>query len=97
MSDRDAGWEVVRSARRAAEVAVVGDATAAVTDLWRTLNGVDLTTASLEQMLDLDRVQRAAADECRERLQAIFSVGAAPLWVWESIAGVERTGGEPGD
>jgi len=90
VSGGDAGWEVIRSVRRAAEVAVIGDATAAVTDLWRTLNGVDLATASLEQMLDLDRVQRAAADECRERMQALFSVEAAPRWVWEAIAGVER-------
>jgi len=89
VSESDAKWEVVRSVRRAAEVAVIGDATAAVTDLWRTLNGVDLTSASLEQMLDLDRVQRAAADECRERLQALFAVGAAPRWVWEAIAAVE--------
>jgi len=92
VSELEAGWEVIRSVRRAAEVAVIGDATAAVTDLWRTLNGVDLTTATLEQMLDLDRVQRAAADECRERLQAIFAVGTAPRWVWESIAGVESGG-----
>ena len=70
--------EVLTATRRAAEVAAVGDATAAATDLWRTLNGADLATATVAQMIDLDRSQQGAALEGRARLDRILD--ERPEW-----------------
>ena len=65
-------------ARRAAEVAAVGEATAAATELWQSMNGVDLHTASLRQMVELDRAQQAAMLVGRARLEKAFD--ANPAW-----------------
>lgn len=70
--------DVLLPARRASEVAAVGDATAAATDLWRALDGVDLDSASLEQLVELDRVQQVARMEGRARLER--ALDANPAW-----------------
>lgn len=59
-------------------MAAVGEATAAATELWRSLNGVDLHTAGLRQMVELDRAQQAAMLEGRARLEKAFD--ANPAW-----------------
>ena len=81
----DEGWEIVRSTREAADLAIVGDAVAAATDLWRSLTGGDVETATLEEMLDLARMQQAANLEGRARLRGLFESGTAPEWVWAAL------------
>ena len=77
-ADTKAFIDLYVPARRAAEVAAVGEATAAATELWQSMNGVDLVTASLEQMVELDRAQQAAMLEGRARLEK--ALDANPAW-----------------
>lgn len=77
-SDQQAILNALHTVRQAAEVAVVGDATAAATALWRSMNGVDLDTAVPEQMIELERLQQEAKLQARARLERILD--ANPPW-----------------
>ena len=68
-ADQPAMAAVYFAAGEAAEEAAIAKVTAAATDLWRQLNGVDIETATLDQLVGLGRAQQAANLVGRARLQ----------------------------
>jgi len=70
--------EVLVATERATEVAAVSEAVVAATDVWRSLRGVDLITATDSQLAELDRLQEAATLEGRSRADRILST--RPEW-----------------
>lgn len=70
--------ERLLSMKRATETAAVSEAVEAATSLWRSLLGVDLVTATVDQLLELDRLHETATLEARVRSAQILDT--RPEW-----------------